>query len=88
MHGGDGDVPVEEPELVGTAHEGVDLAGDAPDRQAGRPRPPSSMAAKRSPGGATMHSAAPGWSAATDSTVTMESMPPPKGISGRPGSGS
>ena len=48
----------------------------------------SSMAAKRWLGGSTTHSAAPGWSATSDATVTMESMPPPNGIRGRPGSGS
>ena len=37
-HGGDGHVSVEEAELVRTAHEGIDLAGDAGDRQAGHGR--------------------------------------------------
>ena len=37
--------------------------------------------------GATTHSAASGWSPRSASTVTMESMPPPKGIRGRPGVG-
>ena len=48
----------------------------------------SSMAVKRSPGGSTTNNAASGWSAASASTVTIESMPPPKGIRGRPGTGS
>ena len=37
-HGGDRDVPVEETELLGAPHEGIDLAGDAGDRQAGHRR--------------------------------------------------
>ncbi len=61
-----------------------------PTRRTGRPETAaaSSMAAKRSSSGWTTQSAASGWSPASASTVTIESMPPPKGISGRPGEGS
>ena len=85
---GDGHVPVEEPQLIRAADERIDLPGDVRDGQPGHapPRPQWRRSGRRA-GGRT-HSAASGWSADSDSTVTMESMPPPKGISGRPASGS
>ena len=84
--GGDRHVPVEEPQLVRAAHQGVDRARDAHDGQPGH-RGRVLDGGEAVAGGWTTHSAAPGWSPARDSTVTMESMPPPKGISGRPGAG-
>ena len=46
-----------------------------------------SMASNRSPGPLTTNRAASGCRARTASAVTIESIPPPKGTSGRPGAG-
>ena len=47
----------------------------------------SSIAANRSPGRLTTNSAGSSTFGRRSSTVTIESMPPPNGISGRPGAG-
>ena len=76
-------MPVQEAELAGPQQQRVDLPGGTDDRQPASTAAGASIAANLSFGRPMMNSAASARSR-TISTVTIESMPPPNGTSGRP----